>query len=120
LLPVGGDHHDGAAFAGSEVWRPYEKAGEENRAQCKDETLAGTASADEPSLEERRCRRCRTARALLEDGELIRCQWQSEQRSEKCEPRLPRRAVAKPLTEHVLDRIKDGDGRFHAATSANA
>ena len=57
-----------------------EKASEKDRAQRKDEALASAAPTHEPGLGCRLRRRYIAAGALFENGKLVVCHFQSEQR----------------------------------------
>ena len=71
LLAISSDHHDRAAFAGTQMRTPVPEAGEKDRDDSEDERLAGASPANKPSFV-RRLRWWRAASSvLLVDRELL-------------------------------------------------
>src|SRR5215831_3285958 len=122
LLRIGGYDEDGSALTRSQVAAIVEEAREVNGAERKDEALASAAPTHEPGLGCRLRRRHIAAGALFENGKLVVCHFQSEQRSEECTPSGPRRQLAKPRRKEirVIDYVEDGDARTHSAASIAA
>ena len=121
LPPIGGNHHDGGAFPGTEERSPVAEAGEENRDQSEDEDLPDcfhkSASFVRRLRSVARCGQCVVGRSQA----LLSRHRQREQRCEKRAPCAPSVAIEE-RTKHlgIVERAQDVHGASRSIVRSHA
>src|SRR6516164_6468370 len=119
LFRIGGYDENCSSLTGCEEFSILIEAGQEDCTQRKDEGLASAPPTHQPGLGRRLLRWLTAAGALLENGELIVCHLQSEQRSEECAPSGPSGRIAEePGSKQI--RISHGLENIHRGPSTSS